>query len=256
MGGGPNGAALCPDGQVYVCNSGGFLFMERHGLPWSTGAATSNYAGGSIQRADPETGAFETLYSSCDGQPLLGPNDLVFDAFGGFYFTDLGKVIDGRYAFGSLCYAMADGSDIRRIAHFQMWPNGCGLSPDGKTLYVAHSVLGWLVRWEVVAPGVIRSKSGDAMTGDLVGKALGQGSFDSLAVQADGAVCVATLGGGTTGAITVFHDDGRRTVIETDDPSTTNLCFGGADRKTAFITSGGRGRLLIANWPTPGLELS
>ena len=77
LGGGPNGAAIGPDGAVYVCNNGGMTREQR--IP------------GCIQRVELDTGRHDVLYTSCDGVPLQSPNDLVFDASGGFWFTDLGE---------------------------------------------------------------------------------------------------------------------------------------------------------------------
>src|SRR5690606_17375978 len=90
LGGGPNGAAIGPDGHCYVCNNGGFSWRTDAGFSRPTGAA-HNYRGGSIQRVDLSNGAVETLYTECDGVPLHGPNDIVFDGAGGFWFTDFGK---------------------------------------------------------------------------------------------------------------------------------------------------------------------
>jgi gluconolactonase len=89
-GGGPNGAALGSDGYVYVCNNGGFSWGWHDGW-WLPSGVSESYSGGSIQRVDPGTGAVEKLYDSCDGVGLKGPNDLVFDHSGGFWFTDPGK---------------------------------------------------------------------------------------------------------------------------------------------------------------------
>src|SRR5512139_2103674 len=90
-GGGPNGAAIGPDGCVYLCNTGGFAWQELGGLSRPHGVCPE-YAGGSIQRVDLATGRVETVYTACDGRPLRAPNDLVFDAAGGFWFTDHGHL--------------------------------------------------------------------------------------------------------------------------------------------------------------------
>ncbi|MEQ1615234.1 MAG: SMP-30/gluconolactonase/LRE family protein, partial [Hyphomicrobiaceae bacterium] len=116
MTGGPNGAALGPDGKVYVCNNGGFSWLVDpvNGLR-PTGQA-EDYSSGRIERVDIKTGRIEVLYTACDGHPLKGPNDLVFDAHGGFYFTDLGKVRHREIDRGGVYYAKADGSLIKQIA--------------------------------------------------------------------------------------------------------------------------------------------
>lgn len=137
LGGGPNGAAMGPNGKIYVCNNGGFNWIERPDGRLFPGTQPADYKGGSIQVVDPETGKFETLYDSCDGRRLNGPNDIVFDRDGGFWFTDLGKTRDRESDRGAVYYAKADGSKIEEKVFPLERPNGCGLSPDEKTLYVA-----------------------------------------------------------------------------------------------------------------------
>src|SRR5262245_59988707 len=112
LGGGPNGAAMGPGGKIYVTNNGGLKFVERAGKQFPT-AQSDDYAGGLIQVVDPESGKFETLYDACGGHRLRGPNDLVFDDAGGFWFTDLGKTRERDADRGAVYYARADGSMIK-----------------------------------------------------------------------------------------------------------------------------------------------
>src|SRR4051812_45013314 len=89
--GGPNGAAIGPDGALYLCNNGGrYTKVEMNGLLIPGPVTMERYVGGRIQRVDLDTGAVTDLYTEVDGNPLWAPNDLVFDAHGGFYFTDHG----------------------------------------------------------------------------------------------------------------------------------------------------------------------
>ena len=253
-GGGPNGAALGPDGRVYVCNNGGLAWAEADGILRPDGCP-DDYSGGRIERIDLATGAVEVLYEACDGRRLNGPNDLVFDAHGGFWFTDIGKVRARDRDRGAVYYAQADGSAIRRAIFPLLSPNGIGLSPDGTSVIVADTETGRLVCWDVVEPGVARLLPWPAPWGGrvLAGRA-GLQRFDSLAVEASGAIAVGNL---APGGIDVFAAVGSHMAfLATGDPLTTNICFGGPDRRTAYVTLGGTGRVVTLDWPRPGLPLA
>lgn len=253
LGGGPNGAAIGPDGAVYICNNGGMTFargtdgtMFAHGVP-------QDYKGGSIQRVDLETGASTTLYEACGGQRLRGPNDLVFDGAGGFWFTDMGKATDKTIDKGALYYALPDGSSITRIDVPLITPNGVGLSVDEKNLWVAETLTSRLWSIELSGPGRLARPVSMLTPPHVLGPLPGLQMFDSLALEADGRVCVATP---LKGAITIFATDGTFEQIELPDLIPTNIAFGGADGRTAWITAGGTGRLLRAEWPRAGAPLA
>ncbi|HEV7733164.1 MAG TPA: SMP-30/gluconolactonase/LRE family protein [Candidatus Binatia bacterium] len=254
LGGGPNGAAIGPDGKVYVCNNGGFEWHDMGGLT-VPGGQPHDYSGGRIERVDLATGAVEVLYTQCDGHPLRGPNDLVFDGHGGFWFTDHGKMRERERDRTGLYYAAADGSSIREVVFPLESPNGVGLSPDGRHLYVAETFTGRVWTWNVTAPGQLDGSmplapGGGSLLAGLPGFQL----LDSLAVDGAGNVCAATL---VNGGITVIAPDG--TIVEhvaAPDPLTTNICFGGNDLRTAFITCSGTGKLFATEWARPGLKLA
>ncbi|MCW3475160.1 SMP-30/gluconolactonase/LRE family protein [Limobrevibacterium gyesilva] len=257
-GGGPNGMAVGPDGNFYVCNNGGFIWSEVGGL-LRPGLQPPDYSGGRIERVDPSTGAVTRLYDSCDGHSLRGPNDIVFDRHGGFYFTDLGKSRPRDIDHGGVYYALADGSRIVELAYPMITPNGIGLSPDGNTLYVAETRTARLWAFDLEAPGVARKQPLPSPHGGRL--VCGLGGFqmlDSLKVDANGNICVATL---ITGAVTVIAPDGRVLRVQKfPDPSTTNICFGGPDLRTAYVTLSGTGKLVALDWvdrdwPVPGLRL-
>lgn len=253
-GGGPNGAAIGPDGKLYVCNNGGFEWHEVAGFTLP-GEQPSDYSGGRIERVDLATGAVEVLYRACDGHALRGPNDLVFDADGaGFWFTDHGKTRARDRDRGGLYWARTDGSEIREVVYPLDSPNGVGLSPDGRRVYVAETWTGRVWWWAIAEPGRVVAALGlGAQGGTLLAGLPGFQLLDSLAVDAEGHVCVATI---SNGGITSISPDGTRVEhYPLPDPLTTNLCFGGPGLRTAYATLSGTGRLVAFDWPRPGLRL-
>jgi gluconolactonase len=253
-GGGPNGAAIGPDGKCYVCNNGGFQWHEdAQGLRPVLQA--KDYSGGRIERVDLDTGQVEVLYTHAGKIPLKGPNDIVFDAHGGFWFTDLGKARENELDRGRVFYARADGSSCREVVYPMVMPNGIGLSPDGNCLYVAETESCRLWAFRITAPGELEKLDWPSPHGGrLVAAPGGYQRFDSLAVEAGGNVCVATL---INGGITVASPDGASVEhLPMPDLYTTNICFGGADFRTAYITLSMSGRLVAAKWPRPGLALN
>ena len=254
LGAGPNGAALGPDGLCYVCNNGGFSWRTDAGFTRPTGPS-ADYEGGAIQRVDLRSGKVETLYTHCEGVPLHGPNDLVFDRDGGFWFTDFGKTHEDRIMRGAVYYARTDMRMIRRVAHPFLTPNGIGLSPDGSTLYVTETETGRLWSYPVAGQGRVDTAPWPSPNGGrLVQGLAGFQRFDSLAVEEGGNICVATL---VRGGISVFSPEGELLEFhEAPEGYCTNICFGGPDRRTAFITLSGYGQLMAVDWPRPGLALN
>ena len=253
-GGGPNGAALGPDGALYICNNGGFEWHERDGRLYP-GDQPADYSGGRIERLDLTTGDLTVLYDACDGRPLCGPNDLVFDRTGGFWFTDHGKNRPQNRDRTGVFYARADGSEIKQVIFPLEGPNGIGLSPAEDALYVAETLTGRVWEWRLTGPGVLAAERRDRPDGGrLLPAPPGYLLYDSLAVDSLGRVCVATL---IQGGITVIDPVANTAELRRfDDILTTNICFGGSDLRTAFLTLSSTGRLVSAPWDAPGLALN
>lgn len=248
----PNGLALGPDGHLYLCNNGGaFTPLDVEGMLYPGEFDPALYIGGRIQRVDIATGEVTDLYTHCGDVALRAPNDLVFDAHGGFWFTDHG-IRHGRTADRTgIYYAAADGSHIEEVVFPVDAPNGIGLSPDGSRLYWAETHTGRIYQRPVTAPGKV-APIGMDLTAVLHGLP-GYQLLDSLAVDGDGNVCVATL---VNGGITVVSPEGEVVLfVPVDDRITTNICFGGPDHRTAYITASSTGRLLAMDWPFQGHKL-
>ena len=242
-GGRPNGAQIGPDGALYVCNCGGEGNEQgEHG------------GGGRIERVDLTSGRVERLYDSVNGRPLSAPNDLVFDEKGDIWFTDFGTVRHRTIEKSGLYWCRPDGSEIREGFFGGLGYNGVGLSPDGKSLYVAASWTGRLYRFAVEAPGQLRkAPESNGPIPEFIGAATGESTFDSLAVTAAGAICVATI---INGGITTFQPTGETRFMPLPDRTVTNIAFGGEDMRDAYITLLRSGRLVKVRWEEPGLKLN
>ena len=113
-------------------------------------------------------------------------------------------------------------------------PNGIGLSPDGKTVHVAETRTGRVWSYDLTGPGEIAPLPFD-MPGRLLTTLPDYQLLDSLAVQADGKICVATL---MRGGISVVPVDGSE------------------DMRDAWITASGTGCLYNTRWTSSGLPLN
>lgn len=250
LGGGPNGAAIGPDGAVYVCNNGGFDWVawadRRVALP------APDYTSGRIERVDLATGRFERVYDSVGAHKLAGPNDLVFDRGGNMWFTDIGKSFERYRMHSGLYHARPDGTSIREVVYPATSYNGVGLSPDETVVYAADTTTASLFALDLaeVKPG---APPRDGATVRRVGGGAPPQRFDSLAVEADGRVNVATIG---TGGISSISLDGTIEFVPFPDHAVTNICFAGADMRDAYITLSETGRLIKTRWPRPGLKLN
>ncbi|MEC9458546.1 MAG: SMP-30/gluconolactonase/LRE family protein [Pseudomonadota bacterium] len=255
LGGGPNGAAIGPDGCVYVCNNGGFEWHEIDGL-LIPGAQGNDYSGGRIEKVDLKTGSVDVIYTECDGNRLKGPNDIVFDKDGGFWFTDLGKTNGRVKDQGALFYAKIDGTFIKEVVFPIESANGVGLSPNEDVVYVADTTPGRLWGYPIIEPGVIDGPKSFGIHSSMhfIHGSSELALFDSLAVDSEGWINVATIFKG--GITRISPDKSKYEFFPTDDLLTTNICFGGDDLKTAYITLSSTGRLVKTDWDVAGHKLN
>jgi gluconolactonase len=150
---------------------------------------------------------------------------------------------------------LPDGSRIIEVAYPILSPNGCGLSPDGKVVYVADTEPARLWAFDIEAPGVVKKHAWPSPHGGRIIAGLGGFQrFDSLAVEASGNIAVATL---HAGCITIIAPDGKVVrQVAMPDEFPTNICFGGPDLRTAYVTLSATGRLGALDWGEPGLRLN
>ncbi|MFT3804273.1 MAG: SMP-30/gluconolactonase/LRE family protein [Burkholderiaceae bacterium] len=247
LGGSPNGAAFGPDGDLYVANGGG---------NWGPNASTGGRAGwggaGSyIQRVRAD-GWSRVVLAAIDGQPLHSPNDLCFDAEGGLYFTDPvwpprkpdGLADASRVSAGDICFLGADGS-ARRCHTGLLFPNGIAVSPQGDAVLVDETGTGIVHRFPILSPGVLGKPEVYVELGPASGP-------DGMCFDSTGRLLVA--GHGSHQVFVVAPGGGKvEGSLRFDDAEVTNVCFGGDDLKTLFVTLAATGRVVSVDWDVPGL---
>ena len=155
-----------------------------------------------------------------------------------------------------MLYGHVDGSGLKEVIFPMHGPDGIGLSPDENTLWVAETFTCRLWAFDVTAPGSVKAdpRPGAMHGGRLVSAPDGLRGFDSLAIDEDGNVCIGQI---YSGAILVVSPTGEIVdEIPMPDPFATNIAFGGADRRDAFVTLSSTGQLLRFRNGRPGLALN
>ena len=282
--------------ELLVCNNGGMNWIAYPPPPseppppgykrklWVSGTQPANYSCGSLQSVDINTGAVTTLFTETSLPPaypplpftnwdppyaLRGPDDLVVDAEGGIWMTDFGKQRPRDVDVTGIYYVSPDRKTMRQAVYPLNSPNGIGLSPDGQWLYVALSYERKIVKYKIASGGIFEPNphtldGSYPVTGALPGISV----LDSMAVDCEGNLYVATMipqgyNPSVNGGISIISPDGDLLefveIVLPDGnycPLPSNICFGGDDMRTAFITCGGSGYLISMPSQIAGLPLS
>ena len=162
------------------------------------------------------------------GKLLNGPNDLWLRPDGGIYFTDpfykrnywkRGPTEQDKQA---VYFLSPDRQKLSRVADDLKQPNGVIGTPDGKTLYVADIGAGKTYAYDIQAAGTLVNKRLFCNLGS-----------DGMTIDGEGNVYLTGKG------VTAFDKVGRQIEqIAVPEQWTANVCFGGKDRQTLFITAG------------------
>jgi gluconolactonase len=164
------------------------------------------------------------LCSRIDGVHFNEPNDLTIDRFDGFYFTDPCFAHRNQKAvMKEAIYYCSPQGVVTRVSTVCQKPNGVQLTPDEKTIYLADWGAGRIFKCDVVAPGKLANQR----------KWIDLGANpDGLTLDHEGNVYAGCGGAG----VKVCSPEGRVIgVIKVGYVS--NLCFGGPDFKTLYLTS-------------------
>lgn len=201
---------------------------------------------GQVVRYDLQTAAATTLASRFGSKRFNAPNDLTVDEQGGIYFTDplfraptpLPQKLQAVY------YIAPDGT-VTRVTKNLAAPNGIGLSPDGKQLYVCPSQQSTMLVYDVISPG----KLSDPKTFCKLEQPEGQSKTgaDGITLDMQGNVYITSHIG-----VQIFSPDGKPLGVVAFPQQPANVCFGGADWKTMYVTA--RTGLYRVEMPIPGLH--
>lgn len=207
--------------------------------------AIADYRKG-LLRLDPQSGRIEPLLATAFSESFKGLNDLHFADNGDLYFTDQGQ--SGIADPSGRVWRLRASGELSRLVDNAPSPNGITLSPDGGQLYVAVTRAQQVWRLPLMAGGT-PSKTGVAI--QLSG---GQAGPDGIEADAEGGLAVCHLGVGVWRfdanmlPTHLAHAAGRRRFM-------TNLAFGGAQGRTAYITDSLNGEILTAELPVAGKKL-
>ncbi len=217
-----NGLIVASDGRLLTCE------ME-----------------GQIVAYDTASGEKEVLAKEYEGNRFNAPNDLVNDQAGGIYFTDpLFRAPEPLPQGVQAVYYLDPDGNVSRLTGDLPAPNGVGLSPDGKQLYVIPSQQAEMLVYDVLGPGKIDNQrvlcrlqqpEGESDTGG-----------DGMAVDVQGNLYLTSHLG-----IQIFSSDGKPRGMVTFPEQPSNVTFGGSDRKTMYVTA--RTGLYRVTMPIAGL---
>jgi gluconolactonase len=200
-----NGLCFGPDGKLWVCAD------ERNEL-WKVDVATKTK---------------EVVVKGYNGKLLNGPNDVWVAPDGGAYFTDpyykrdyWDRGPEEQDTRG--VYHVSPAGEVTRVDDGFRAPNGLVGTPDGKTLYVSDLGRGRTYSYDIQPDGTLKNKRPFCEMGS-----------DGMTLDADGNVYLTGKG------VTVFSKSGKKVAdIPVPGKWTANVCFGGKDMRTLFITAG------------------
>lgn len=240
---------LDPDGTYRAITAGK---MQTNGLyPYKNGnLIVCDMMGHRVVEMTKKGQVVKVLADKYDGKPLDGPNDVVTDPKGGFYFTDPQFTMEPKkFQPGRAVYYVSPEGAVTRVTEpneFAM-PNGIVLSPDGKTLYInnCYDDESWypvnsekenfIWAYDVNPDGSIRNGRKFAklfLTGNVLDRKGKSSSADGMAIDKQGNLYVATYYG-----VQIFNSKGEYVGMINLPSFPVSLCFGDADMKTMYIVS-------------------
>ncbi len=198
--GGANGLFFDKRGNLLACEGGGRRLVSLN-----------------------RRGKVTVLADSYRNKRFNSLNDLWIDPKGGVYFSDprYGSSRDDMEQDGEHVYYLSpDRKDVVRVIDDMVRPNGIIGTPDGKKLYVTDHGGGKTFSYAINEDGTLSSKKLFAPEGS-----------DGMTIDNEGNIYL------TTSAVAVYNKQGQKVQTIEIPERPANVCFGGKDRKTLFITA-------------------
>lgn len=196
----------------------------------------ADYTGHNVWTVDLKTKAVTVFAHEA---AMNQPNDLALAPDGTLYASDP----NWKNGTGQLWRISRDGRTHREAADMGT-SNGVEVSPDGRTLYVNESVQRNIWKFDIAADGALKNKR--------LLKKFDDYGFDGMRCDVDGNLYIARHGKGTIVKLSPKGDVLRE--IDVLGPHPTNICFGGKDGRTAYVTEAKVKRLVQFRVDRPGLE--
>ena len=217
----PNGLRIHRDGRVFVAD-------HRHG----------------VLAFDPETATQTTILGQAHREGFKGLNDLVFGSNGDLFFTDQGQ--SALQKPNGCVYRLRQTGELDLLFDAIPGPNGLVLDPSETLLYVSatwsNQILGIPLKPDYKGVGPVR------MFIQLSGSPTGP---DGMAVDEEGNLVVVHAGFGTVWVFSAMGEPLYR-IPSAAGMRTTNVAYGGRDRRTLYITEAEQGAILKVDLPVPG----
>jgi gluconolactonase len=220
----PNGLAIHKDGRFFVADS-----------KWG------------IVVVDPRTGEAEHFWTRAGSEPFRGLNDLTFAQNGDLYFTDQGS--SGLNQPNGRVFRLTAAGRLECLLDNVPSPNGIALTANDRILFVAVTRGNSVWRVPINLDGDInRAGLYIQLSGSL-------GGPDGIAMDVDGGMAVCHVHFGSVWLFDRWGEPTLRVRGESLGRRTSNVCFGGPENKTLFITETGSGRILRADVDVVGAPL-
>jgi gluconolactonase len=219
----PNGLKIHRDGRIFI----------------------TDYKNGIVQ-LDPVSGQVSPILESVGSEGFKGVNDLVFAASGDLYFTDQGQT--GLQDPTGRVYRYSASGVLSCLVDTIPSPNGIVIDPGMTHLLIAVTRAQQVWRIPLQKSGIV------AKVGVFAQLHGGLGGPDGMALDEDGCLFVAHTGFGSIWRLSRFAEPILR-IKSCAGISTTNLAFGGPERKSLFITESETGSILRAELEVPGQTL-